>query len=69
MPLASEAFGDPSRLRDAVDFLNGSVCLGRPEGVLVPLEDEADSLWFFSSSAFRSSSFARSASLSSELCG
>lgn len=42
VPLASEAFGDPRRLRDAADFFNGSVCLGRPDGVLLPL-DEAES--------------------------
>ena len=68
MPLASEALGEPNRLRDAVDFLRASVCFGRPDGVLAPLvEEEADSFWFFSSSAFRSSSLSRSVSLSSEL--
>jgi hypothetical protein len=66
VPLASEAFGDPSLFRDG--FFRASVCLGRPEGVFVPLEEVA-SFWSFSSSAFlRSSSLARSVSLSSELC-
>lgn len=67
MPLASEALGDPNRFRGcvAVPFFKGFVCLERPEGVLPPLVD--DSFLFLSSSAFRSSSFARSSSLSSEL--
>lgn len=69
VPLASDAFGDPSLFRDPVAFLRASVCLGRPEGVLLPLVEVAESFWFFSSSAFfRSSSLARSVSLSSELC-
>jgi hypothetical protein len=68
VPLASEALGEPSLFRDPAAFFKASVCLGRPEGVLVPLVEVADSFWFFSSSAFfRSSSLARSVSLSSEL--
>jgi hypothetical protein len=73
VPLASE--GEPARLRAttvAVTFLSGSVCFGRPEGVLVPLVDVSDSFPFsfraLSSSAFLSSSFRRSVSVSSELC-
>lgn len=40
VPLASEAFGDPILFRDpaAEAFFRASVCLGRPEGVFVPLE-------------------------------
>lgn len=68
VPLASEALGEPRRLRDAA-FFSGSVCFGRPEGVLLPFEEAESFCWFFSSSAFfLSSSFWRSVSLSSELC-
>lgn len=69
VPLASEALGDPNRFRgcEAMPFFKGFVYLGRPEGVLAPLDDAADSFLFLSSSAFRSSSLARSSSLSSEL--
>jgi hypothetical protein len=64
VPLASEV-GEPSLFRPAADFLRASVCLGRPEGVLVPLDEASFS---FSASVFlRSSSFAFSVSVSSEL--
>jgi hypothetical protein len=43
VPLASEAFGDPSLFRDPAAFFRASVCLGRPEGVLVPLVEVPDS--------------------------
>lgn len=42
MPLASET-GDPRRLRDPAGFLRASVCFGRPEGVLLPFVDVAES--------------------------
>lgn len=74
MPLASERFGDPGRLRAAACALfSGSVCLGRPDGVLVPLVDvpEGLSAWLSfrlgSSSDFFCSSFWRSSSDSSVL--
>jgi hypothetical protein len=69
VPLASDTFGDPSRFRDAAPgpFFKGSVCFGRPDGVTFPLVEGAESFLFLSSSAFRSSSRNRSASLSSEL--
>lgn len=69
VPLASDRLGDPGRLRvaDAVLFFNASVCFGRPDGVFVPLVDAPDSFFTLSSSACRSSSFNRSASVSSEL--
>lgn len=81
VPLASERLGEPGRLRElVVDFLRGSLCLGRPEGVLVPLVEAPDGrsplslrsgrsfsvAAFFSSSFFRSSSFRRSVSVSSD---
>ena len=81
VPLASERFGEPGRLRVLeVDFLSGSECFGRPEGVVVPLEDAPDGTSplsllcdlsfsdgpFFSSSLFRSSSLRRSVSVSSD---
>lgn len=37
LPLDSERLGDPGRLRFFV--FSGSECFGRPEGVLVPLDD------------------------------
>jgi len=81
VPLASERLGEPGRLRELEDdFLRGSECLGRPEGVFVPLEEAPDGTsspsllfdlslsdeTFFSSSFFRSSSFSRSVSVSSD---
>lgn len=43
VPLASERLGEPGRLRElVVDFLSGSLCLGRPDGVLVPLVEAPD---------------------------
>jgi len=81
VPLASERLGEPGRLRElVVDFLSGSLCLGRPDGVLVPLVEAPDGRspvslrWgrsfsaapFFSSSFFRSSTFKRSVSVSSD---
>ena len=70
MPLASEAFGDPSRFLGVkvVVFFDGSVCFRRPDGVLVPFEDGTDSFGPPSSSALRSSAFWASVSVSSELC-
>jgi len=58
-PLASEAerLGDPGLLRDL--FFNGSECLGRPEGVLVPFDEVPDGSFdsnlalFFASSSLR----------------
>lgn len=72
VPLASERFGDPIRLRPMpLGFFKASVCLGRPDGVLAFV---LESLSFscslprpFSSSVFLSSSFSFSASLSSEV--
>ena len=40
-PLDSDRFGDPGLFR-FFGFLKGSVCFGRPEGVLVPLEEAPD---------------------------
>lgn len=74
-PLDSDRLGDPGLLRFFV-FFRGSVCLGRPDGVLVPFEeapegslDSALALFFASSSFFRSISFCFSSSeVSSSLC-
>lgn len=59
-PLASEAErpGDPRLLR-FLPFFNGSVCLGRPEGVFVPFDEAPEGNFdsalalFFASSSFR----------------
>jgi hypothetical protein len=69
VPLASDTLGDPRRFRDApaAAFFGRSPCLGRPDGVVFPFEDAADSFLFFSSSVFRSSSLGFSGSDSSEL--
>ena len=70
LPLASERFGDPGRLMAVMGFLDKSKCLGRPDGVFVPLVELPDggfsalSLPLLFSAAFRSSSFLRSSSLS-----
>jgi hypothetical protein len=74
-PLDSDKFGDPGLFRFFA-FFRGSVCLGRPEGVLVPFVevpdgsfDSALALFFASSSFFRSISFCFSSSeVSSSLC-
>jgi hypothetical protein len=71
----SDKFGDPGLFRFFA-FFRGSVCLGRPEGVLVPFVevpdgsfDSALALFFASSSFFRSISFCFSSSeVSSSLC-
>jgi len=77
LPLASERFGEPGRLReleDAVRLRGSGSLLGRFEGVLVPFEEEPElvlsldlSAALFSSASFLScSSFRRSASVSDE---
>lgn len=70
VPLASDRLGDPRRFRDTfiAVFFDGSVCFKRPDGVVLPFEEAAESFLFFSSSTFRSSSLALSSSVSSELC-
>lgn len=67
-PLDSDKFGDPGLLRFFA-FFKGSVCLGRPEGVLVPFVEAPDgsfdsnlALLLASSSFFRSISFCFSSS-------
>ncbi len=42
VPLASDRFGEPGRFNVAPAFFNGSECLFRPDGVLVPLVDAPD---------------------------
>ena len=80
LPLVSEARGDPGRLRlvEEEDGLRVSLCLeGRWDGVLLPFEEVPE--WFlvlvlsfsgltllFSSAFLRSTSFRRSASVSSD---
>lgn len=66
-PLDSERFGEPGRFN--VFFFRGSVCLGRPDGVFVPLLevpeatlDSSFALALASSSFFLSCSFSFSSS-------
>jgi hypothetical protein len=75
LPLDSERLGDPGLLR-LLDFFEGSKCLGRPDGVFVPLDEapeaslDSDLALFFASSSFcLSISFCFSSSeVSSSLC-
>jgi hypothetical protein len=76
LPEDSDKLGDPDLFRPFLFFFDASVCFGRPEGVLVPLEDAPDGTFdstfslFFASSSFRLSiSFCFSSSeVSSSLC-
>jgi hypothetical protein len=75
LPLASERFGEPGRLREELatleGFLSGSPCFSlRPEGVFVPLVEAPDAgfspslpLSFVCACNLASSSFLRSSSL------
>lgn len=77
VPLTSDRFGEPGRLSVDAAFFNGSTCLLRPDGVLVPFVEAPEgclllsfsllvALSDFSSPFFRSSSFRFSSSESSE---
>lgn len=64
-PEDSERFGEPDLLRAFLAFFKGSVCLGLPDGVFVPLDDAPEGsfdLALASSSFLRSISFCFSSS-------